>query len=151
MKAANSAEVHYGDHNCRNKFKQLLSDNGLPTELLVVDDIQECGYVKDTGFVWLKLNKASNLLHKFDTVHLSYDEVITASLERNRIKNLTGVKAKEFLFRFKLTDIHVTGKAGKKATITFKTPTGLSKSFPLSLFGCKDDQVATKSGLALAL
>ncbi|CAN1281734.1 hypothetical protein LINPERPRIM_LOCUS17830 [Linum perenne] len=150
-----SADVYHGDHNCRAKFTQLLADIGLPTGLLVVDDIEEFGHVKKTGFVWLKLKKNSC---KFDNVDLCYDDVITASFQKNRIKNLTGVKAKEFLFWFTLSEVYVN--TCSSPTITFKTPSGLSKSFPLSMFvgaaaekaaAVEDGEVAAKLGIQLAL
>ncbi|KAJ1418674.1 hypothetical protein SESBI_15602 [Sesbania bispinosa] len=51
------AEVYYGDQICREKFSLLLAEIGLPDGLLTMDDIEECGYIKEIGFVWLKLQK----------------------------------------------------------------------------------------------
>ncbi|MBA0702667.1 hypothetical protein Goari_022897 [Gossypium aridum] len=97
------AEVYYGDETCREKFVSLLEEKGFPIGLLTFQDIQECGY----------------------------DAEITAYFEPKKIKNLTGVKAKEFLIWITLTDIYVD----QSSSITFKTNlVGLSKSFPVSVF-----------------
>ncbi|GLT49232.1 hypothetical protein SLA2020_228030 [Shorea laevis] len=56
----------------------------------------------------------------------------------NKIRNLTGVKAREFLIWINLTEICVEDgddSPSPSGFITFKTLAGLSKSFPLSLFG----------------
>ncbi|KAH7513517.1 hypothetical protein FEM48_Zijuj12G0208700 [Ziziphus jujuba var. spinosa] len=50
----------------------------------------------------------------------------------NRIRNLTSVKAKEFLIWITLNEIVVNDSSAK--LITFKTLAGLSKSFPVSVF-----------------
>ncbi|MBA0570990.1 hypothetical protein Golob_004588 [Gossypium lobatum] len=124
------AEVYYGDETCREKFVSLLEEKGFPIGLLTFQDIQECGYVKDTGFVGLRHKKKRELC-KLEDVVLSYDAEITAYFEPKKIKNLTGVKAKEFLIWITLTDIYVD----QSSSITFKTNlVGLSKSFPVSVF-----------------
>lgn len=126
------AEVYYGDRVCREKFSLLLAEIGLPDGLLTIQDIEECGYVKEIGFVWLKLEKKKE--HKFDNILVSYDTVVTAYVEPNKIKNLTGVKARDFLVWFNLTEIYVKGNNPEGPIITFKSLVGLSISFPLSLF-----------------
>ncbi|KAJ9154637.1 hypothetical protein P3X46_027955 [Hevea brasiliensis] len=126
------AEVYYGDESCREKFMLLLSEIGLPNGLLTIGEIEECGYVKDTGFVWLRHKKKRDY-YKFENVEICYDTEVTAYFERKKIKNLTGVKAKEFLIWITLSEIYVNDN-NRAASITFKTPAGLSKSFPLSVF-----------------
>ncbi|XP_031252953.1 uncharacterized protein LOC116110879 [Pistacia vera] len=131
MKA--KAEVYHGDETCREKFMLLLADNGLPVGLLTIhQDIEECGYVKELGFVWLKHKEKSE--HRFDNVAVLFDIEVTAYFEQNRIKNLTGVKAKEFLIWISLREIYVNYDSPNGSNITFKTPSGLSKSLPLSVF-----------------
>ncbi|XVF38920.1 hypothetical protein REPUB_Repub20aG0144000 [Reevesia pubescens] len=131
MKA--KADVCYGDETCREKFTLLLQEKGLPNGLLTLQDIQECGYVKDTGFVWLRHKKEKDL-YKFEGVVISYDTEITAYFEPNKIKNLTGVKAKEFMIWVTLTEIYVQQSPSDSSLITFKTLVGFSKSFPVSAF-----------------
>ncbi|EEF43137.1 uncharacterized protein LOC8261298 [Ricinus communis] len=127
-------EVYYGDETCREKLIFLLKEIGLPNGLLTVKEIEEFGYVKDTGFVWLRHKKKRDY-HKFEKVVISYDTEVTAYFEHKKIKNLTGVKAKDFLIWITLSEICVKDKScAAAACITFKTPAGLSKSFPLSVF-----------------
>ncbi|KAK8634943.1 hypothetical protein V6N13_022823 [Hibiscus sabdariffa] len=68
---------------------------------------------------------------KFEDVAVSYDAKVTAYFEPNKIKNLTGVKAKEFIIWITLTNIYVD----QSSSVTFKMNlVGLSKSFPVSVF-----------------
>lgn len=129
------AEVYHGDEVCRRKFMLLLAGIGLPVGLLTLGDIEECGHVKELGFVWLKHKQKKK--HKFENVVVWFDTEVTAYFERNKIKNLTGVKAKEFLIWISLCEIYVNDSS-PNGSITFKTPAGLSKSFPISLF--QDDR-----------
>jgi hypothetical protein len=130
MKA--KAEVYYGDEICREKFMLLLSEMGFPDRLLILKDIEECGYVKEIGFVWLKHKQKREF--RFDNVVVCYDTEVTAYFEPKKIKKLTGVKAKEFLIWITLSEIYVKEKDPPARWITFKTPAGLSKSFPISVF-----------------
>ncbi|XP_059445405.1 uncharacterized protein LOC132177152 [Corylus avellana] len=130
MKA--KAEVYYGDEICREKFMLLLSEMGFPDGLLILKDIEECGYVKEIGFVWLKHKQKREF--RFYNVVVCYDTEVTAYFEPKKIKNLTGVKAKEFLIWITLSEIYVKEKDPPARWITFKTPAGLSKSFPVSVF-----------------
>ncbi|KAL0889973.1 hypothetical protein Bca101_013956 [Brassica carinata] len=133
------AEVYHGDKTCREIFGSLLSEIGLPNRLLSNQEIEECGYVKDTGFVWLKHKKKKKKderkrhqdLFRFDNVVVCFEDEVTAYFQPNTIKKLTGVKAKEFGVWISLGEIHVNRPSG---LITFKTQVGLSKSLPLSVF-----------------
>ncbi|CAK8563833.1 unnamed protein product [Lathyrus sativus] len=125
------AEVYYGDKLCREKFSLLLAEKGLPDGLLTIQDIEECGHVKEIGFVWLKLGK--KMESKFDNIVVGYDSVVTAYMEPNKIKNLTGVRARDFLVWFTLNEIYVKPVKGG-SFVTFKSLVGLSMSFPVSLF-----------------
>ncbi|KAE9445121.1 hypothetical protein C3L33_22981, partial [Rhododendron williamsianum] len=126
------AEIYHGDEICQEKTKFLLKEVGLPNGLLPLEDILECGYVKETGFVWLKQKKKKD--HKFNKIGklVSYATEVTAVVEPNKIKKLTGVKAKELLLWLTLSDIYVNDPPTGK--ITFKTPAGLSRVFPVAAF-----------------
>ncbi|KAJ7977846.1 Protein of unknown function, DUF538 [Quillaja saponaria] len=126
------AEFYQGDDICQEKSQTLLKEIGLPNGLLPLKDIEECGIVRETGFVWLKQKK--NTTHKFEKIGrpVTYAPEVTAYVEQNKIKKLTGVKTKELLIWVTLCDIYVDDPPTGK--ITFKTPTGLSRSFPVSAF-----------------
>ncbi|RDX75291.1 hypothetical protein CR513_44843, partial [Mucuna pruriens] len=126
------SEVYHGDELCQEKSKLLLKEVGLPNGLLPLKDIEECGYEKESGFVWLKQKKTIN--HKFDKIGklVSYATEITAYVEVGKIKKLTGVKTKELLVWLTLNEIYVDDPPSGK--ITFKIPSGLFRTFPVSAF-----------------
>ncbi|XP_057962615.1 uncharacterized protein LOC131154109 [Malania oleifera] len=127
-----NAEIYHGHEICQEKSQLMLKDMLLPTGLLPLQDIEECGHVKETGFVWMKQKKKTT--HKFEKIGklVSYEPVVTAYVETSRIKKLTGVKAKELLIWITLTDIYVDDPPTGK--ITFKSTAGLSRTFPVSAF-----------------
>lgn len=126
------SEVYHGDELCREKSKLLLKEVGLPNGLLPLKDVEEVGYEKESGFVWLKQKKSIN--HKFEKIGklVSYAPEITAYVELGKIKKLTGVKTKELLVWITLNEIFVDDPPTGK--ITFKTPSGLFRTFPVSAF-----------------
>ncbi|KAK8545405.1 hypothetical protein V6N13_066691 [Hibiscus sabdariffa] len=140
---ASASEIYHGDEMCQEKSKFLLQEIGLPRGLLPLKDIEECGYVKDTGFVWLKQKKS--ITHKFEKIGkpVTYATEVTAVVEKNKIKKLTGVKTKELLVWVSLSDIYVDDPPTGK--ITFQTPTGLYRSFPVSAFEIEGEVVKEKS------
>ncbi|KAI3745549.1 hypothetical protein L6452_07949 [Arctium lappa] len=134
---ASASELYHGDKICREKTKVLLTEVGLPNGLLPLENIEECGYVKDTGFVWLKQKKKKE--HKFEKVGrlASYANEVTAYVEKSKIKKLTGVKTKELMMWINLSEISVDDPPTGK--ITFKSPTGLFRTFPVSAFQVEDE------------
>ncbi|GMY21938.1 T31J12.3 protein [Fagus crenata] len=139
------AEYYQGDAICQEKSKFLLTEMGLPNGLLPLHDIVECGYVKDTGFVWLKQKKS--ITHKFEKIGklVSYATEVTAYVEPKKIKKLTGVKSKELLVWITLNEITVDDPPTGK--ISFKTPTGLFRTFPISAFEVEGEVKEVKEGV----
>ncbi|OMO86250.1 hypothetical protein CCACVL1_09690 [Corchorus capsularis] len=139
---ASASEIYHGDEICQEKSRFLLGEVGMPRGLLPLRDIEEVGYVKETGFVWLKQKKS--ITHKFDKIGklVSYATEVTAVVEKNKIKRLTGVKTKELLIWITLSDIYVDDPPTGK--ITFKTPAGLSRSFPVSAFEIEGEEQVAK-------
>ncbi|KAL2513956.1 hypothetical protein Fot_27927 [Forsythia ovata] len=134
---SSASEFYTGHDICQVKSKFLLTEVLLPNGLLPLEDIEECGYVKDTGFVWLRQKKKTE--HKFKEIgrQVQYATEVTAYVEPNKIKKLTGVKAKEMLMWLTINEIYVDDPPTGK--ITFKSPTGLSRSFPVSAFEIKEE------------
>ncbi|XP_052188993.1 uncharacterized protein LOC127799214 [Diospyros lotus] len=127
------AKVYYGDEMCRRKLALLLAEMGLPDWLLPFDDINQFGYENDTGFVWLKRKpRREQGLEEIEGKIVFYEAEITCYLEPKRIRKLTGVKAKQLFIWISLSEIHVDKPSA--GDITFKTTSGLSKSFALSEF-----------------
>ncbi|XP_047318647.1 uncharacterized protein LOC124921979 [Impatiens glandulifera] len=126
------AEIYRGDSLCNQKSKELLESIQLPRGLLPLEDIEEVGHNVDTGFVWVKQKRAKE--HKFKKIGrlVWYDTEVTAFVEDRRMRRLTGVKSKELLFWVSVNEIRIADPESKK--ITFGTPTGISRSFPVEAF-----------------
>lgn len=122
-----------GDELCREKTKVFLKEVNMPNGLLPLKDIEEVGYDRETGVVWLKQKKS--ITHKFETIGklVSYGTEVTAVVEVGKIKKLTGVKAKELLIWVTLNEL-VLEQPTSSGKINFRTPTGLSRTFPVSAF-----------------
>ncbi|KAJ6737770.1 T31J12.3 PROTEIN-RELATED [Salix viminalis] len=142
------AEVYYGDEMGKEKSQELLREVGLPNGLLPLHDIIECGIVRETGFVWLKQKKS--MTHKFEKIGklASYGTEVTAYVEKNKIKKLTGVKTKELLLWVTLSDIYLNDPPTGK--ITFQTPTGLYRTFPETAFVVEEKGKAAATAAAAA-
>ncbi|KAI9071395.1 hypothetical protein K1719_037010 [Acacia pycnantha] len=143
------AEVYHGDELCQEKSKFLLKEIGLPNGLLPLKDMEECGYVKETGFVWMKQKKSTT--HKFEKIGklVSYAPEVSAHVEQGKIKKLNGVKTKELLLWITLSDIFLDDPPTGK--ITFKTPAGLFRSFPVSAFEIEEKDGKGKEGKEAAV
>ncbi|XP_043708179.1 uncharacterized protein LOC122657522 [Telopea speciosissima] len=132
------AEVYYGDEIGQQKTKFFLKEAELPNGLLPLKNIEECGYVKETGFVWVKQKEKTE--YKFEKIGdlTSYAKMVTAYVEQKKIRKLTGVKVRELLLWITLTDIHVNDPPSDDK-ITFKSSVGISKTFPVSAFQIEDN------------
>ncbi|CAI9755196.1 unnamed protein product [Fraxinus pennsylvanica] len=127
-----NADIYTDETICKQKSLELLEKINLPKGLLPLDDIVEVGFNEASGFVWLKQKKSKT--HQFRAINRSvwYDTEVTAFVEDRRMKKLTGVKSKEFLIWVTISDIYIQDPVSGK--ITFGTPTGISRSFPVSAF-----------------
>uniref|UniRef100_M8CND0 Uncharacterized protein n=1 Tax=Aegilops tauschii TaxID=37682 RepID=M8CND0_AEGTA len=151
------AEVYHGAALCAEKAVELLAETNMPLGLLPLAGIQEVGYNRATGFVWLRQKKALThtfkqigrqvsyatekkaLTHTFKQIgrQVSYATEVTAFVEDRKMKRMTGVKSKELLIWITLCDMYIEKDDPSK--ITFKTPTGLGRTFPVSAFEKQDD------------
>ncbi|KAK1303053.1 hypothetical protein QJS10_CPB12g00520 [Acorus calamus] len=108
-----NAEVIHGDLPCKKRIVELLEELCLPMGLFPLDDVQEFGYDRSLGFMWLTHKKKDHVFKKIKQT-VSYATEVTAIVEKRRMK--------------KMREDPSSGK------ITFKTGTGLSESFPTSAF-----------------
>ncbi|KAK9697090.1 hypothetical protein RND81_08G014300 [Saponaria officinalis] len=133
-----NAEVYTGADLCKQKSKELLSEINMPNGLLPMDDIQEVGYNRATGFVWLTQKKP--VQHKFIKINknVSYDSHVTAFVENHKMKKVHGVKAKELFIWVTLNEIYIGDSTPNE--ITFGTPTGISRSYPVAAFVEEEDK-----------
>ncbi|KAJ1690953.1 hypothetical protein LUZ63_015108 [Rhynchospora breviuscula] len=126
------AEVYTGNELCKKKSIELLEELHLPRGLLPLNDMEEVGYNRSTGFVWLKQKKETT--HNFKKIgrNVWYAKEVTAFVEEKKMKRMTGVKAKELLIWISLTSMVIEDPEEKK--LTFQTPTGIGRTFPVSAF-----------------
>ncbi|PHU09119.1 hypothetical protein BC332_20979 [Capsicum chinense] len=127
-----NAEVCTDPTICKQNSLQLLEQINMPKGLLPLDDLIEIGHNKQTGFVWLKQKKPKEHWFKKIGKLVWYDDEVTGFLENRRMKKLTGVKSKEILIWVTISDISIQDPEVQK--ITFATPSGISKAFPVSAF-----------------
>ncbi|XP_015063499.1 uncharacterized protein LOC107008822 [Solanum pennellii] len=137
-----NAEIYTDPVVCKQKSLELLKEINMPNGLLPLEDIVEVGRNAETGFVWLKQKKAKE--HKYKKIGklVWYDTEVTAFVEDRRMKKLTGVKSKEILIWVTISDISISDPECKK--INFATPTGLSRSFPVSAFEEEEEEEEKK-------
>ncbi|KAH8975081.1 hypothetical protein BDL97_01G137600 [Sphagnum fallax] len=121
-----------GHDECFIRAKELIEKFNLPGGLLPMEYIEEVTYDEETGYFRVKQRSKSS--HKFALADklVSYADEVKGYLQPNRIKNLSGVHAKEFFFWVPIGDISVdeppTGK------IHFKSYAGLGDSFSVEAF-----------------
>lgn len=110
----------------------LLEEFGLPLGLLPLADVIEVGFVQTTGYMWILQKK--KVEHSFKMVKklVSYDTEITGYVNKNVIKKLKGVKAKELMLWPPVSEIKVDDPPTGK--IHFKSLAGITKTFPIEAF-----------------
>ena len=132
------AEVYTGAQICKEKSMELLSELHLPRGLLPLPVLEEVGYNRATGFVWLRQAKTTDHYFKKIKKPVSYAPEVTAFVEDRKMKRMTGVKSKELLIWVSLSEMYIDNPASGK--ITFRTPSGLSRSFPVDAFEVEEEK-----------
>ncbi|XP_078438866.1 uncharacterized protein LOC144709253 [Wolffia australiana] len=127
-----TTEIYTGDELCRQKTIQLLEELNMPRGLLPIQDVYEIGINRRTGFVWLRQKQALNYTFRKAGRLVSFGAEVTGFVEDRRMRQVTGVKSKELLMWISLGEFYVNPKDHTK--ITFRTPAGLSKTYPASAF-----------------
>lgn len=137
----NGAEIHHGAI-CREKTMKLLDEFSIPKGLFSIDKIDEFGFNRATGFMWLKIDKKKE--HKFKSLGqtAAYSTEITAFLEKGHMSKLSGVKAKELLVSVTICDVLVGVPSPDMMKCT--TPIGLSRIYPIAAFQLEDEGNSSK-------
>lgn len=100
------AEIYHGAALCKQKTQELLHHFHLPKGLMPLNHLNEFGYNKTTGFIWLKQEKTVKYLFK-ELGLTSYGAEITAFVGDRQLKKLTGVKSKGMMIWIALFDVSV--------------------------------------------
>ncbi|KAL9233463.1 hypothetical protein vseg_008461 [Gypsophila vaccaria] len=130
---AKASELYRGNDECMTQARRLFDEFGFPNGLLPLRDIEECGYIEETGFVWLI--QKQQIEHTFEKIDkaVRYATEVTAHVEPGKITNLTGVQAKEIIIWITINEITVG--TPETETIVFKNnATGIKKIFPTEAF-----------------
>ncbi|CAL9097859.1 DUF538 domain containing protein [Musa troglodytarum] len=138
------AEVHRGADLCKKQSMDLLAELHLPKALLPLAAVEEVGYNRATGFVWLRQTKSTTHVFKAIGKTVSYAPEVTAFVEDRRMKRMTGVKSRELLIWVSITDMYIDDPESKR--ITFKTRAGIGRSFPVSAFEADADEEEERDG-----
>lgn len=136
------AEVYHGAEICEKQSMSLLEELHLPRGLLPLAFMEEVGYNRGTGFVWLRQAKPTTHVFKAIGRTVSYAAEVTAFVEDRRMKRMTGVKSRELLIWVSLSDMYIDNPESKR--ITFRTSAGLGRSFPVSAFEVAEEGAAEK-------
>ena len=126
------AEIVYGAEECYRHSIELLEELGFPKGVLPLQDLEECGRVRETGFVWMKQRAPYEHFFEGTNTRVSYAAEVTAYVEKFKMKKMTGVKSKQMFLWVPIPEMSIEDASSNK--IHFKTPMGIGKSFPITAF-----------------
>ncbi|CAN0908921.1 hypothetical protein LINGRAHAP2_LOCUS25545 [Linum grandiflorum] len=132
------AEIVHGAEECYRHSVELLKELGFPKGVLPLKDLEECGRVRETGYVWMKLKAPYDHFFESTNSRVSYAVEVTGYVEKLKMKKMSGIKSKQMFMWVPITEMSMEHAGSKK--ITFKTPVGIGKSFPVSAFETGDEE-----------
>ncbi|KAK3030672.1 hypothetical protein RJ639_035876 [Escallonia herrerae] len=132
------AEIVYGAEECYKKSIELVEELGFPKGVLPLQNLEECGRVPETGFVWMKQKTPYEHFFVGTNTRVSYAREVTSYIEKCKMKKMTGVKSKQLLMWVPIVEMSMEDPTDKK--IYFKTPMGVGKSFPITAFMTEEEK-----------
>ncbi|GMY30633.1 hypothetical protein FCV25MIE_25875 [Fagus crenata] len=132
------AEIVYGPEECYRQSIELLEEIGFPKGVLPLQDLEECGRNRETGFVWMKQKAPYEHFFVGTNTRVSYAIEVTGYVEKFKMKKMTGIKSKQVFLWVPISEMSIDDPASKK--IHFKTPMGIGKSFPLTAFMTEEEK-----------
>ncbi|WCJ27597.1 hypothetical protein M5689_009328 [Euphorbia peplus] len=136
------AEIVYGAEDCYRQSVQLLEELGFPKGVLPLKDLEECGRVRETGFVWMKQKAPYEHFFVGTNSKVSYGLEVTAYVEKLKMKKMTGIKSRQMFIWVPISEMSI--EHPQSTRILFKTPMGIGKSFPLSAFTLEQEEEEQK-------
>ncbi|XP_024543856.1 uncharacterized protein LOC112350996 [Selaginella moellendorffii] len=124
-----AAEVYTGQAVFSKKSMELMDEFGLPSGLLPLTGVEECGIVRETGFIWIVLKKEMEHYFKLAGRRVSFGTEITAVAASGQLKNITGIKAREMMLWVEVKAMEV-----EQRKIRFRALAGITRSFPVDCF-----------------
>uniref|UniRef100_A0A0D9XLK6 DUF538 domain-containing protein n=1 Tax=Leersia perrieri TaxID=77586 RepID=A0A0D9XLK6_9ORYZ len=131
-KEREGAEIATGAEECFKQSMELMRALGFPEGMMPLRELEECGLVRETGFVWMKQKKPYEHYFRGTGTKVRYDTEVTAFVEEGRMKRMTGVRSKQLLLWVPIVEMSLDGEARDK--IYFKSSVGIGRSFPASAF-----------------
>lgn len=126
------AEIVHGAEECFAHSLKLLTDLGFPSGVMPLKDLEECGLVRETGFVWMKQKLPYDHFFKETNTLVRYDSEVTAYVEKGKMKKMTGVRSKQLLLWVPIAEMSIEEPGGDR--IYFKTSVGIGRSFPVTAY-----------------
>ncbi|XP_043705055.1 uncharacterized protein LOC122654848 [Telopea speciosissima] len=132
------AEIIRGKEACDRFSAELMKELGFPSGVLPMGDLEECGRVRSTGFVWWKCKAPYEHFNPATNTKNSYAAETTAYVEKGRMKKMTGCKARTPLKLWvPVAEMYIDGNK-----MSFKSSMGVGKSFPLVSFMNEEEKKA---------
>ncbi|KAG0451199.1 hypothetical protein HPP92_026355 [Vanilla planifolia] len=78
--------------------------------------MEEFGYNREAGFVWLIQKKKKDHVFKKIKRAVSYAPEVTAFVEKYKLKKMTGVKTKELLHWLSVVELYLTNDGDESNT-----------------------------------
>lgn len=125
------AEIVRGAEACYQNSMDLLEELGFPKGVMPLKDLEECGRVRSTGFVWMKQKAPYEHFFRGTNTRVSYAKEVTAYIEKGRMKKMTGVRSKQVLIWVPIVEMSSCDDGRR---MYFKTNVGIGRSFPASAF-----------------
>ncbi|KAH9311057.1 hypothetical protein KI387_026092, partial [Taxus chinensis] len=115
-----------------DKAIEVVESYDLPGGLLPLKDVYEAGINEDTGEVWTK--QKAEVKHHFKKAdkNVIYSPNISCKMEKKKMKEVKGVKARDMLLLVLVNEIYVDDNNAPK--IHFKSIGGLSRAFPAEYY-----------------
>ena len=138
-KEREGAEVITGAEACYAHSKELLKGLGFPGGVMPLRGLDECGLVRETGYVWMRQGKAYEHHFRATGTRVRYDAEVTAYVEEGRMKRMTGVRSKQMLMWVPIVEMSLVDGG---ARVYFKSSVGIGRSFPAAAFADEDEEEA---------
>ncbi|CAN6177737.1 unnamed protein product [Urochloa humidicola] len=143
-KQREGADIVTGAEACYAHSKEMLKQLGFPGGVMPLRGLEECGWVRETGFVWMRQNAPYEHYFRGTGTRVRYDAEVTAYVEEGRMKRMTGVRSKQVMLWVPIVEMSLDGD--KRDKIYFKSNVGIGRSFPAAAFTDDDEEEKEEGG-----
>ncbi|GJM91240.1 hypothetical protein PR202_ga07598 [Eleusine coracana subsp. coracana] len=116
----------------------MLKALGFPGGVMPLRGLEECGLVRETGFVWMRQRAPYEHYFSGTGTRVRYDAEVTAYVEEGRMKRMTGVRSKQVMLWVPIVEMSLDGAARDR--IYFKSNVGIGRSFPVAAFADEEEE-----------